>query len=203
MGNKQISVLLSRGALGVHPYTLYHEASPGLQLTQGCAHSSKSSHYLTVLFSIRWPREKADFFFFCSVNLPAKGWLFYIDFSSSCWWIQRAVSWILQTPSVPCLRKAWKKTHLNHFSNQKAIPLKECASYKLDLKLRKGWRPGLKGRGLVQQWLLAWSSQGKPRSINTTGTIQLTRHNKSSPACLLFKPWRISKEWNLSKLKGH
>ena len=52
-GNKQTSLLLSRGVLGVHPYTLYHEASPGLQLTQGCAHSSKSRHYLTMLFSIR------------------------------------------------------------------------------------------------------------------------------------------------------
>lgn len=97
--------------------------------------------------------KRQIFFFFCSVNQPAKGWLFYIDFSSSCWWIQRAVSWILQTPSVPCLRKAWKKTHLNHFSNQQAIPLKACASYELGLKLGKGWRHGLKGWGLGQQWL--------------------------------------------------
>ena len=84
--------------------------------------SSQGRRYLTMLLCPEWPREKTDDFW--SVNQPAEGWWFYIDFSSGCWWIQRAASWILQTPSVLCLHKAWKKTHLGHFSSQKPLPLK-------------------------------------------------------------------------------
>lgn len=82
MGNKQTIHMLSHagrspGSAGC----LHHVAFPDLQLAQGRVSKEKETlcHHAVVY---RMTEGKTDYF--CGVNPPAKGWWFYIDFSSGC-----------------------------------------------------------------------------------------------------------------------